>query len=475
MLVPLITGIIFGEWNSVLDFAIGASVTVGFGLVMTTVFPQTSDLTTMQGLAVVAIAWLLAMIFSTIPLFLSGHYLSVLDASFDAMSGFTTTGLVLVQDIDHAPNTLNMWRHLMTFIGGQGIAVLALSVLIRVSGAGGAFEVYSGEAREERVLPNVARTARFIWTVTFTYMVIGVITLFAVLLWQGMEPVKGIMHSIWVFMGSWDTAGHAPQSQSIMFYHSFPVELVTLVLMLGGTLSFGIHYALWHKRKREITRNVESVGFIITVALLSSGVMAGLVAAGTYFGLGELFRRGLYQVLSAHTTTGYMTIYPSELATQWAPLALLSLMIAMGIGGIASSTAGGIKVLRVAIAFKAFVLEIKRLILPESAVVKQKFHHFGTRMVNDAVLRNSLLIFTVFLLTFFGGAAMGMLFGIPFSEALFESTSAAANNGLTVGVTSAEMPTLLKLTYIVQMWFGRLEFLTVMAFFALVIATWRGR
>jgi len=245
--------------------------------------------------------------------------------------------------------------------------------------------------------------------------------------------------------------------------------------MIGGAISFGLHYALWRGKTRELWKNVEPVTMFITMSVLFFGVALGLVALGTYSELDGVLRKGLFQLVSGHTSTGYMTMYGRQLPVDWGALALLSLMIAMGLGGSTSSTAGGIKALRVAVSYKAFALEVRRLISPESAVIVEKYHHMRSKVLNDKLTRNALLIFTAYLLMFFGGAAVGMAYGYPFEEALFESTSAAANNGLTTGVTSVDLPPLMKIMYMVEMWFGRLEFLAAWALIGYVIAAWRGR
>lgn len=475
MLVPLITGIIFAEWNAALDFLVTVALTAAAGLFLVATFPETSDMTTAQGLTTVALTWLAAMLFGSIPLYLSGQYLSILDANFDSMSGFATTGLALIQDLDHTSHALNMWRHLTMFLGGQGIAVVALSILVRVSGAGGAFEIYSGEAREEKLVPNVVRTARFIWVISLAYLAIGILLLVPAFIQDGMGFSRSFLHSIWIFMAAWDTGGFAPQSQSILYYHSGLVEFVTILFMVGGTLSFGLHYALWNKSAGELWRNIEPRTLFLSIGLFSAIGMMGLVAATTYSGSSDLLRKGFYQLISAHTGTGYMTVYPSQLSLEWTALPLLVLMIVMGLGGSSSSTAGGIKALRVGLSFKAFVLEVRRLMAPPSSVYVGRFHHFQTKFMNDVLIRNAFLIIMAYVVTFFTGGAIGMLYGYPFVESLFESTSAAANVGLSAGITSAAMPDLLKIVYMFEMWVGRLEFLAVWALGGLLIASWRGR
>ena len=169
MLIPLAIAFAFGEQGPALDFAIATLIAFIFGLLLIQICHTKKDFNWLQGMIVASGAWLVAMFLGAIPLYLSGHWKSYLDACFDTMSGFATTGLVLVQDLDHLSIGHNMWRHLIMFIGGQGIVIVALSFFVR--GFSGAFKMYVGEAREERILPNVIHTARFIWLVSITYLI----------------------------------------------------------------------------------------------------------------------------------------------------------------------------------------------------------------------------------------------------------------------------------------------------------------
>ncbi|HTZ11538.1 MAG TPA: potassium transporter TrkG, partial [Candidatus Margulisiibacteriota bacterium] len=161
MFVPVIFGLCLQEINPTLDFIIALEISLTFGILLTKLCYTESDLNWMQGMIVVSLSWLVAMILGAIPLYLSGHWKSYLDSCFEAMSGFATTGLVLVQDLDHLSYTHNLWRHLIMFIGGQGIVIVALSFFVK--GLSGAFKMYVGEARDERIMPNVIHTSRFIW------------------------------------------------------------------------------------------------------------------------------------------------------------------------------------------------------------------------------------------------------------------------------------------------------------------------
>ncbi len=265
MFVPVALGIAFGEINPVFDFLIGIEATLIFGLLLTKLCFTDRDLNWMQGMIVVSLSWLVAMALGAIPLYLSGHWKSYLDACFDAMSGFATTGLTLVQDLDHLSLTHNLWRHLIMFIGGQGIIIVALSLFVK--SAAGAFKMYVGEARDERILPNVIQTSRFIWAVSATYLILGTIALGITGILNGMKPANAFFHGACVFMAAFDTGGFAPQSQNILYYHSLPYEVITVVIMILGALNFKLHYHLWMGNRKEILKNIESVTLFITIMI----------------------------------------------------------------------------------------------------------------------------------------------------------------------------------------------------------------
>jgi trk system potassium uptake protein TrkH len=170
-----------------------------------------------------------------------------------------------------------------------------------------------------------------------------------------------------------------------------------------------------------------------------------------------------------------MSIYAQQFIKDWGDLALIGIIIAMALGGSACSTAGGIKMLRVGIIFKALKEDIKRLALPEHAILTQKFHHIKTVFLEDGQVRVVLLITMSYITIYVLGALVGVACGYPVLDSLFESTSAAGNVGFSCGITDAGMPTILKVTYIIQMWAGRLEFMSVFALFGFVVAFFKGK
>lgn len=473
MAIPILVGLCFGEINPVMDFVIGIEISVLLGLLLMKICHTDEDLNWMQGMIVVSLSWIAAMILGAIPLYLSGHWKSFLDACFDSMSGFATTGLALVQNLDHISYTHNLWRHLIMFLGGQGIVVIALSFFVR--GFSGAFKMYVGEARDERIMPNVINTSRFIWMVSITYLILGTLALGVTGIFNGMKPVNSFFHGACIFMAAFDTGGFAPQSQNILYYHSIIYEIITIVIMVLGALNFKLHYHLWSGNRKEIFKNIEVVTLFITIITTFCIVAIGLAQINSYPSALMLFRKGFYQLISGHTGTGFQTIYPQQFLDNWNPLALVGVIIAMALGGAVCSTTGAIKMLRVGIIFKAIKEDLKRIIMPEKAIIIERFHHIKEIFLEDRLVRSALTITLAYIILYGLGTLAGMFYGYPFLNSLFESTSAAANVGLSCGITSVAMPAALKITYIIQMWAGRLEFMSVFTILGFLYAVIKGK
>ena len=426
-----------------------------------------------HGLVVVSFSWFMATVLGAIPHYLSGHFSSYLDAMFDVMSGYTTTGLYLLQDLDHVSHGLNMWRHVLTFAGGQGIIVIALTFLFQ--GTAGAYKIYVGEGKDERLLPNVIQTARAIWLVSLAYLMVGSFFLWIAGMSLGLGPVRGLLHAVWIFMSSWSTGGFAPQSYNSFYYHSLLYEVITVPIFVIGSFNFALHWAVWTGKKTEIYRNIEIISFFTTAMIAMLLTMAGLMELNVYPDIIALFRKMFYQVASAHTTTGLGTIYSRTFVRQWGTMAMLGIILAMAIGASACSTAGGFKGIRMGIIFKGVIQDVRRLISPESARIVEKWHHISTRLLDDATVRTAMLIVLSYVGIYALGTVVGVYYGYDLVQAMFDSVSAGSNSGLSCGVVSPTMPTFMKVVYIFQMWAGRLEFMSLFALAGYLVALFRGR
>lgn len=466
MLIPLLVAVVKKEISPFFDFLIGFSITASLGLLLLIIFPVKKEIGWVHAFFTVSVGWLAFSLLGAIPLYLSSHFLSFIDAWFEAMSGFTTTGLVLIQDLDHLSFAHNMWRHLTMFIGGQGIILASLSILTRVRPV--ALGFYIGEARQEKILPNVIGTARFIWKVSFVYLILGVSTFFVILYNQGMPLVKSLFHSLWLFFASFDTGGFTPQAQNIAYYHSFHLEIATSVFMILGAVNFNLHFWIWNKSKKEIFKNFEIRTFLFTLFFLTFLFYFSYRAMASNI----IFRKGFYQLISAHTGCGFTNLSGGEI-NGFPTLALFSIIFAMMIGGGVCSTTGGIKLMRLGIIFKTIFMEIKRWMMPLKSVYKDRFHHLQDLILSDKRIKEAYLFFTIFIFTYIGGAIVAIMLGYPASLALFESVSATANVGLSVGLTAPGMPLILKLVYIFQMWAGRLEFISIFVSLGFILSLFK--
>ncbi len=473
MVFPLVVAFVIGEIGPLYDFICSFLFCIILGVAAHIFCYTDEDPRWSHGMIVVSLAWMLISFLGAIPLFLSGHFNSFLDAVFEAMSGFTTSGLSLANDTAHMSYAHNLWRHLTHFIGGQGIVVVILTFFMR--GASGAFKLYAGEARDERVLPNIRQTARFIWGVSIIYLVLGTICLAVVGMMEGISVHKAFFHGLCIFMAAFDTGGFLPQQQNMIYYHSLPLEIGSMVVMILGSINFRLHYVLWTGQPNEIRRDFEIVTFFMSVMFLTAIVVLGLSRLGIYEGAIMMFRKGFFQVVSAHTGTGFQNVYPIQFMHEWGSLALFGVIFAMALGGCANSTTGGIKALRLGIVAKSFISDVKQFVSPESAVFFQKIRHIKDMILSEKQMRSACMIMLAYICTFFIGGIIGMICGYPFIESFFESTSATGNVGLSCGITSPFMPDALKITYIVQMWAGRLEFISVFALIGFVFAMIKGR
>lgn len=473
LLVPAAVAVLLGEHMDAWSFLLAASIGVGVGRGGEMALQTRRQLNASHALASVALSWLVVPLVAALPLLLSGHYVSYLDAYFEAMSGFATIGLTLANDLDHMSRSVNLWRHLMQFLGGQGIVVVVLTAFS--SGAARLGTLYTGEGREDVILPNIVRTARFIWRVALVYGVIGTGLLWLAVTAAGLDPATGLYHAVNLFMAAFDTGGFATQSASVAFYRSPAVEAVLLVVMTAGAFSFALHYLLWQGRHRELVTNTETRTVFASTLVVLSIMAIGLARSDTFESFSALYRHGLFQAVSAHTTTGLATVPGRMYVTDWGALAPASLVAAMAIGGMAGSTAGGIKAIRLGIILKGLKADVRRVLLPENAVVVETYHAGIRQIVKGAQVRDAALLLLLWLGLYLSGAIVGLFYGYPLELSLFESVAAASSGGLSVGLVRPDLEVLLKLVYIAQMVVGRLEFIAVFALAGYAVSVVRGR
>lgn len=220
--------------------------------------------------------------------------------------------------------------------------------------------------------------------------------------------------------------------------------------------------------------NLETRTILSTLGLTMILTMAGLAATGVYTTVLGLGRQGIFQVVSAHTGTGFTTVTSAELGS-WGGLAFGGIVIAMALGGMGSSTSGGVKALRVGLTVRAISNQIKQVLLAEGAVARTSYVQGSRKQLTPELAQSAMSVSLLYVALFGLGTGVALMYGYPLQAALFESVSAGASVGLSAGITDVSMPALLKVTYIVQMWLGRLEFVAIFALFGFLISWLRGK
>jgi trk system potassium uptake protein len=471
--IPLAVAIAIGAWNDVSALLVGIALCVIVGRVTKLRLATSDELDWSHGLVTVALAWAAGTALMSVPMYLTGHFGSFVDAYLEMMSGLTATGLTIVQDLDHFSEPMNLLRHLTHFVGGQGIVIVMLTGM--GSSSGQVSTLYVGEGRDDRVVPNIVRTARFLFLVAGVYSVVGTLTLWAVTLHAGLAPERALYHAVNLFVSAFDTGGFATMSTSAGYYHSLGVELSLMVLMIAGAFSFMLHYELWRGRIGVVRENLEVRTMAVTFVITSSILMIGLARAGTFTDPVALFRKGcVHHGLCPHQ----QRIHPQPLHTVRHRLGTHRAgrpAARPGPGRHGVLDGRRLKAMRIGLVAKSVIRDIQHAVQPDAAVVVTSYVHRHRRVLTDGAVRQAITILVLYMVMMLAGAMVGVYYGFPFEQALFDSTSAVVNGGMSVGVLSWDNPLPMKLTYIVQMWLGRLEFIAVIVLIGYVVAMVRGR
>jgi trk system potassium uptake protein TrkH len=448
----------FGEWFALWPFALTALAAFGLGGLLYLPFRRAGEARLKHGLLIAAMGWLLvaavgALPFHFVSLRLGGGtlypYADMANAFFESVSGFTGTGLTMSLRPDLLPHSLQWWRSFTEWIGGMGVIVLMLT-LIAGPGAS-AVSLYFAEARGEKIHPSVVSTVRTMWWIFALYTFAA-----AVALWgAGMPPWEAVNHA----MTGLSTGGFSVWPDSIGHYGSLAIELILLVVMTAGAVSFAVHYQAMQRGLRAFWRDVQTRWLI---ALLLAGVaLLGLENLSVY-GLGQAYRTAAFQYVSAMTCTGFGTV---NLAG-WTDGGKLLLALAMVLGGAAGSTAGGIKVIRLVLLAKGVSWRFRKIVSPATALVPLRL---GGTVLSEGEASRRLEEAAVLAFLWLGFLGLGiavLLHTVPDSfklaDVIFEVASAQGNVGLSTGITHPEMATLAKLSLSFNMWVGRLEIIPVL-------------
>ena len=379
------------------------------------------DLTSREGFAIVTSAWAMAGVFGALPFLLTGTIDSPAAAVFESMSGFTTTGASVFGDIESLPHGILFWRSLTHWLGGMGIIVLVIAVLPYL-GVGG-MQLFRAEVpgpTPERLGPRITQTAKLLWLVYFGLTVAQTILYVA----GGMSPFDAVNHSF----ATLATGGFSTKNASLAAYDSAYIHWVTIVFMYLAGVSFSLHFKAATGRPAYF-RDQEWRFFTLIILAATSLITAANLASRNYASVEQAIRDALFQATSITTTTGFVSA-DYEL---WVPGSQMLLFALFFVGGMAGSTGGGIKTVRVMLLIKQTANELRRHLHPRAILVTR----IGRQPVKEDVLANVVGFVILYLLLCLGGAMLLGILGNDPLTAISASLATVGNVGPGFGAVGA--------------------------------------
>jgi trk system potassium uptake protein TrkH len=447
------------ETHSAIIFIYSFIITSGTGIILEYAYCNSDELRKHESFAIVGLGWLVAASFGALPFLFSD--ISPVDALFESMSGFTTTGATIMTDIESHSKALLFWRCFIQWIGGMGIIMLFLAILPNLAVAGR--QMFRAEApgpTEDKLKPRLKETARILWMV---YVVISGIE-FIILIAAGMGIYDSITHTF----STMACGGFSPKADSIAAFGSPLIEgIITLFMFIAGA-NFALHYRTIYVDHKSFLRDSEFKFYCFIVATASILLTLILWKTKTFDGIALSFRYAIFQVISILTTTGYAT----HDFNIWPDSGRMILFMIMFIGGCAGSTAGGIKIVRLLLMLKYGYRELLKALQPKMV----RPIRLGNRVVSEEIMGSIFSFMILYLLIFMTSTFILSLFEIDLISAASASIVTLGNIGPgfnLVGPWSnfSAIPAIGKLVLIVNMWIGRLEIFTILVL--LIPGLWR--
>jgi trk system potassium uptake protein TrkH len=454
MLTSLIWSVVDGETGTIRAFLLPVVILVPLAsLYLLRTRGDFESVSTRDGFLMVSLGWLAVSLYGAIPFVLSGAIPSYVDAVFETMSGFTTTGASILTAIEPLPRSVLFWRSLTHWLGGMGIIVLTVAIFPQL-GIGG-MQLMRAEApgpRVDKLTPTVTQTAKILW---LTYVVLSVMETI-LLMFGGMNLFDALTH----MFGTMATGGFSPRNASVGAYNSAYIDVVITVFMVMAGANFVLYYKAITGRLHAIFQDGELRAYVLI--FVGATAIATIALRPVYGSIGSALRYGAFQVASILTTTGYAT---DDFAI-WPPLAQIVLFALMFIGGSSGSTGGGIKVVRVVTIAKQAWNEMRYMVYPRGV--------FSLRMNGEQLKKDIVYAITGFVTLYSGMLLLTTILVAAAGNDILTSASTAlvtlGNIGPgfgRVGPTQnfAFLPDWIKVWLTFVMMLGRLEIYTVLVLF----------
>ena len=423
----------------------GVTIIIGFLLYLYIFRKEKGRLEKHQDSILVVLIWVVCIIASALPYIMSGNY-SFVDAVFESTSGYSTTGLTIT-NVEAAPHIFLLYRAITQFIGGVGLVLILTSAVSERHG----LMLYNSEGHTDKLLPNLAKSARAILSIYIAYIILGSVAYIIF----GMNPFDAICHSICALA----TGGFSTKAASIGYYNSLPIEIITCCLMIFGATNFVVHLLLLRRKFKKLyyhTENRFTFFFVIISVIIMTFIIFNNVNG--YESFIDSLRVSLFHFISVFTTTGYQTVPTFNVF----PVAfLLMLIIGMLFGGQSGSTSGAIKDIRIVTVSKGLFGKLNDKLLNKNVYSKHFIWRFGKKEeIGDKDLLDASLFILVYFVAVFIGTFLITLSGYSLIDSFFEFVSSVGGVGLSLGVT-ATANAFVKWILIVGMFLGRLEILVV--------------
>ena len=404
-----------------------------------------------QGAVLVVMIWLTCIIVGTIPFLLTKNY-TLIECLFEMTSGFSTTGLTIIY-YDITPQIYLFYRSICEFVGGVGFILILTCIMSDRYG----LKIYTSEGHSDRLLPNLAKSARLIFGIYCGYILVGAIAYTLC----GMTFFDGLNHA----MAAVSNGGFSTKAENIAYYSSwdtgFAIELISIALMVLGSINFLIHLYIITGKAKKVINHAETKFFLIcAVPSIALMTFFGYVAGQTGF---EGFRKSLFQLVTACTTTGFQTVSDFRVLGQASIYFMIILMI---IGGGLGSAAGGLKQYRVVIALKSIYYSIRDSVSSPKVIRANYITQAGaTKRLTDKEIQSTLSFITLWIVTLLVGSLMlsfvAQRYGFTLGDCIFEFTSALSGTGISIGIAATHNQYMLFILSI-GMFLGRLEITVVL-------------
>lgn len=455
MMLGIPFSIYYGDNDVITLLSCGTGLSVVGGIIVYATRKAQREIKKREGYLIVSLGWVVMSLFGALPFVIHGSIPSYTDAFFETMSGFTTTGASILNDIESLPHGMLFWRSITQWLGGMGMIVLSLAIL-PILGIGG-MQLFVAEVpgpTKDKIHPRVAETAKRLWG-------IYVILTFAeclLLMTGGMNFFDAVCHSFTTMA----TGGFSTKQASIAHWESSYIHYIITVFMFLAGVNFTLHYMAMHKKFNDVWKNEEFKFYTIITIVFSVLIGIGLFVKN-YADIGTAFRDSLFQIVSLVTTTGFITAdYES-----WGSFYKVFFFLLLFVGGCAGSTGGGIKIVRHLLLIKNSVLELRRLIHPRAVIPVR----FNTRAVSPEIISHILAFFLFYISIFAISSLVMAAIGVDFETAIGSVATSLGNVGPAIGSVGpvnnfANIPDLGKWLLSFLMMMGRLELFTVLLIFS---------